>query len=70
MAKTKAEIQKDYEKRSGYAAQKKYDAANRLFIGFHLNVKYDADIIQAIEGKQKQTELKRLIRLGLEKEKE
>ncbi len=28
MAKTKREIQRDYEKRTGYAAQSKYVAAN------------------------------------------
>lgn len=28
MAKTKREIQRDYEKRTGYAAQTKYAAAN------------------------------------------
>ena len=70
MAKTKAEIQRDYSKRSGYAAQKKYDITNRCKITLNLNLKYDADIFQAIEGKQTQTELKRLIRLRLEKEKE
>lgn len=65
MAKTKAEIQADYSKRSGYAAQKKYDAENTVFIGMKLNSKTDADILAALEGKAKQTEIKRLLRVAL-----
>lgn len=65
MPKTKAEIQQDYVKRSGYAANKKYDAANTTFIGLKLNNNTDADILSALDGKAKQTEIKRLIRLGL-----
>ena len=34
-----------------------------------LNIKTDADILDALEGKAKQTEIKRLMRLGLEAEK-
>ena len=51
-----------------FKAQEKYDKANTKFIGLKLNVKTDADILNAIEGKQKQTELKRLIRKGLQSE--
>lgn len=51
-----------------FSAQEKYDKANTQYIGLKLNKKTDADILSAIEGKQKQTELKRLIRLGLESE--
>ena len=34
-------------------------------ISLNLNNKTDADILFAIEGKPKQTEIKRLIRLGI-----
>lgn len=52
-----------------FKAQEKYDKSNTQFIGLKLNKKTDADILQAIEGMQKQTEIKRLIRKGLEAEK-
>jgi hypothetical protein len=48
-------------------AHKDWTKANTTFVGLKLNNNTDKDILQAIEGKQKQTELKRLIRLGLEK---
>lgn len=51
-----------------YASQEKYDKANTQFIGLKLNTKTDADILSALEGKQKQTEIKRLIRKALEAE--
>lgn len=51
-----------------YLSQEKYDKVNTQFIGLKLNVKTDGDILAAIEGKAKQTELKRLIRLGIESE--
>ena len=51
-------------------AKERYDKANTRFIGLKLNIKSDKDILDALEGKPKQTELKRLIRLGLEAEKE
>lgn len=35
-----------------------------------LNHNTDADIIEALDGKQKMTEIKRLIRLGIQYEKE
>ena len=46
--------------------QEKYDKENTQFVGLKLHKKNDSDILNAIEGKAKQTELKRLIRLGLE----
>lgn len=52
-----------------YDAQMKYDKSNTQFIGLKLNKKTDSDILSAIEGKQKQTEIKRLIRKGIESEK-
>lgn len=50
-------------------ANAKYDAKSTQFIGLKLNIKTDADILDALEGKSKQTEIKRLVRLGLEAEK-
>jgi len=47
-------------------AKERYDKANTRFIGLKLNIKSDKDILDALEGKPKQTELKRLVRLGLE----
>ena len=49
-------------------AKKDWIKQNTTFIGLKLNNKTDADILQALEGKQKQTELKRLIRQGLAQE--
>lgn len=45
--------------------QEKYDKENTQFVGLKLHKKNDSDILNAIEGKAKQTEIKRLIRLGL-----
>nr|DAE12283.1 MAG TPA: hypothetical protein [Siphoviridae sp. ctMgg26] len=50
IAKTKAEIQRDYEKRTGYAARKKYEASNVTRINLALNNKTDADILQKLES--------------------
>ena len=52
-----------------YLPQKKYDKNNTVFIGLKLNIKTDADILKALDEKAKQTEIKRLIRKGLENEK-
>lgn len=46
-------------------AKRDWIKQNTTFIGLKLNNKTDLDILQAIDGKQKQTELKRLIREGL-----
>ena len=46
--------------------QARYDRRNRIVISMNLNRRTDSDILGAIEGKAKQTELKRLVRLGLE----
>lgn len=48
--------------------QQKYDKQNTTFIGLKLNNKTDEDIISALDGKPKQTEIKRLVRKGLESE--
>lgn len=50
-----------------YSSQKKYDKDHTVFIGLKLNLKTDEDILKALEGKAKQTEIKKLIRLGLSK---
>ena len=50
--------------------QQKYDKANTVFIGLKLNKHTDSDILTAIDGKPKQTEIKRLVRKGLNKEQE
>ena len=49
MAKTKAEIQRDYEKRTGYEAQAKYKKANTKQIALQLNIKTDTDILKKLE---------------------
>lgn len=48
-------------------AKKSWDAANTTFVGLKLNNRTDADILAALEGKQKQMEIKRLIRIGLDR---
>lgn len=49
-------------------AKRAWDAQNTAFIGLKLNHRTDADILDALEGKPKQTEIKRLIRIGLNAE--
>lgn len=46
-------------------AREKYDTANTQFIGLKLNKKTDSDILAALDNKSKQTEIKRLLRLGI-----
>lgn len=48
--------------------QERYDKAHTTFVGLKLNNNTDADILAALEGKAKQTELKRLVRVGLQHE--
>lgn len=49
--------------------KRRWDAENTTMVSLKLNNKTDADILSALEGKARQTEIKRLIRLGLEAEK-
>lgn len=49
-------------------ARKAWVKDNTTFIGIRLNHNTDKDILTALDGKQKQTEIKRLIRKALEKE--
>lgn len=51
-------------------AKRAWDAQNTAFVGLKLNRRTDADILEALEGKPKQTEIKRLIRAGMNKQKD
>lgn len=48
MAKSKAEIQRDYEKRTGYAAQQKYNKEKGTSVAFRLFTPQDDDILQKL----------------------
>lgn len=48
-------------------ARKDWTRENTTFVGLKLNNHTDKDILEAISGKSKQTEIKRLIREGLRK---
>ena len=50
-------------------AKKEWTKANTTFIGLKLNNRQDADILQALSGKQKQTEIKRLLRVAIQQDK-
>lgn len=66
MAKTKAETQREYEKRTGYAAQAKYKEKNTKRIAFDVNLNTDQDIIQRLsEVPNKQGYIKELIRADI-----
>ena len=65
MAKTKAEIQREYNKRTNYASQKKYEAENVQKMMLRLNKNTDADIIQALAVDNPQQELRRLLRIAI-----
>ena len=49
-------------------AKKEWIKANTTFIGLRLNHNTDSDILEALQGKQKQTELKRLLQIALQSE--
>ena len=49
-------------------AKRQWMAQNTTFIGLKLNNNTDADILAALEGKARPTEIKRLIRKGREVE--
>lgn len=46
-------------------AKKAWAKENTVFVGLKFNKNTDADILNALEGKSKQTEIKRLIRIAL-----
>lgn len=49
-------------------AHREWAKQNTTFIGIKLNNKTDKDILDALKGKPKQTEIKRLLRLAIQKE--
>ena len=56
------------ETKSKYAPQNKWAKSHTKQISLKFNLNTDADILQALEGKAAQTEIKRLIRIALEHE--
>lgn len=46
-------------------SRKEWTKQHTTFIGLKLNHNTDRDILDALDGKQKQTEIKRLIRLAI-----
>ena len=50
-------------------AKERYDARTAVYVSLKLNKGTDADILQALAGKPKQTEIKRLLREGIKQEK-
>ena len=67
-AKIKSRSTSRIRKAHRIRSTKKYDQANTRFVGLKLNIKTDADILAAIDGKPMQTEIKRLIRKALDTE--
>lgn len=51
-------------------AKRAWIKENTTFIGLKLNNRTDADILDALEGKPKQSEIKRLLRIALQSEKQ
>ena len=49
-------------------AKRDWMKANTTVITMKLNNKTDSDILEALQGKQKQTEIKRLLRIALQSE--
>lgn len=49
-------------------ARKEWTKENTTFVGLKLNNRTDKDILDALEGKPKQTEIKRLIRQGMKQD--
>ena len=50
-------------------ARKDWTRENTTFVGLKFNNRTDRDILEALEGKPKQTEIKRLLRQGILHEK-
>ena len=51
-------------------AKRKWQKENTVFIGVKLQKRTDADILEFLEGKQNQTEIKKALRLLIETEKQ
>lgn len=49
-------------------ARREWTKENTTFVGLKLNNRTDKDILEALEGKAKQTEIKRLIRQGMKQD--
>lgn len=69
MPKSKKEIQRDYELRTGYAAQKKYDAEKVVKILLRLNKDTDIDIISSLNDSEPlATQVKKMLRSAIQKQ--
>jgi hypothetical protein len=67
ISKTKNEIQRDYEKRTGYAAQKKYSAKTTNIL-LRLHPENDSDILEQLDrNKPLATQIKEFARKGINK---
>ncbi len=68
MPKTKADTQREYEKRTNYAAQKKYNALHSVTRTLTFNREKDADIISWLDAQpNKLGYIKSLIRADIAK---
>jgi hypothetical protein len=66
VAKSKSEIQKDYLKRTGYRATKKYNKESTKLFNIRLVVNTEKDIIEWLEGvENKSGYIKQLIRMDM-----
>ena len=66
--KDKREVQRDYEKRTGYAAVKKYQASNIQQMTLKFNKNTDQDILEKLNTvPSKQGYVKKLIRKDISK---
>ena len=63
MAKTKAETQREYEKRTNYAAQRKFEKENVRRYVLKVMVRTESDILEKLESiENKSGYIKELIR--------
>lgn len=70
MTKTKLEIQKEYEKRTNYAAQKKYHKEKSRALNMKLFIATESDIIEKLDSvPNKAGYIKQLIREDIAREK-
>ena len=53
-----------------HPSKARWEKDNGTRITLKLNHNTDSDILEALQGKQKQTELKRLLRIALQSEKQ
>lgn len=70
VSKSKADIQREYAKKTDYAAQKKYNAENLKRLNVQFNINTDEDIIAKLDSvDNKAAYIKQLIRNDILKEK-